>query len=115
MWINKKKKDFFKKSFFFLCFLLDEFKKPLGVYNYWYSSFLFGFIGNQPFRTRFRWSKISLMVQKEEKENTPSKEEIRRFSKKNRKGGGKGRDKKDDSLNGLDPEQIKEIEKLLKD
>ena len=45
---------------------------------------------------------------------TYGKEEIRRFSKKNRKGG-KGRDKKDDSLNGLDPEQIKEIEKLLKD
>ena len=46
---------------------------------------------------------------------TYGKEEIKRFSKKNRKGGGKGKDKKDDGLNGLDPEQIKEIEKLLKD
>lgn len=44
---------------------------------YSYSCFRFGFIGNQPFSTRSRCSNISLIVQKEEKEKTPNKEEIR--------------------------------------
>ena len=43
------------------------------------------------------------------------KEEIKRFGKKNRKGGGKNKERKDDEYTGLDPDQIKEIEKLLKD
>ena len=43
------------------------------------------------------------------------KEEIRRFGKKNRKGGGKNKERKDDEYTGLDADQIKEIEKLLKD
>lgn len=42
--------------------------------------FLFGFFGNQPFFTRSSCSNISLMVQKEEKEKTPIKEEIIRLS-----------------------------------
>ena len=49
---------------------------PLVVYKY--SCFRLGFIGNQPFSTRFRWSNTSLIVQKEEKENTPNKEDISR-------------------------------------
>ena len=47
-----------------------------------------------------------------------SKEEIKRFGKKNRKGGGKNKERKEekeDEFTGLDAEQIKEIEKLLKD
>ena len=43
------------------------------------------------------------------------KEEIRRFGKKNRKGGNNKKDRKEDEFTGLDAEQIKEIEKLLKD
>ena len=35
-----------------------------------------GFMGNHPFSTRSRCSNISLMVQKEEKENTPSNVDI---------------------------------------
>lgn len=38
-----------------------------------YSFFRFGFIGNQPFSTRSRCSKTSLMVQKEENEKTPNR------------------------------------------
>ncbi len=45
-------------------------------YAYSYSFFRFGFMGNQPFNTRFRWSNISLMVQNDEKEKTPKREEI---------------------------------------
>ena len=48
---------------------------PLLVYKY--SCFRLGFIGNQPFSTRLRWSNTSLMVQKDEKAKTPSKEEIK--------------------------------------
>ena len=44
---------------------------------YSYSCFRFGFIGNQPFSTRLRWSNTSLIVQKEEKAKTPSKDEMR--------------------------------------
>ncbi|MCR5035165.1 MAG: stage 0 sporulation family protein [Clostridia bacterium] len=43
------------------------------------------------------------------------KEEIKRFGKKNRKGGNSKKERKEDEFNGLDAEQIKEIEKLLKD
>ena len=39
-----------------------------------YSFFRFGFIGNQPFSTRSRCSKTSLMVQKEENEKTNSQQ-----------------------------------------
>ena len=35
----------------------------------------FGFLGNHPFFTRSSCSKTSLMVQKEEKANTPNKED----------------------------------------
>ena len=41
-----------------------------------YSSFLFGFMGNQPFRTLSLCSKSSFMVQNDEKENTPKRVEI---------------------------------------
>ena len=40
-----------------------------------YSTFLFGFLGNHPFFTRFSWSKSSLIVQKDEKANTPNRVE----------------------------------------
>ena len=40
-----------------------------------YSFRRLGFIGNQPFRTRSRWSKTSLILQKEEKAKTPNKED----------------------------------------
>ena len=43
---------------------------------YSYSCFRLGFIGNQPFKTRLRWSNTSLMVQKDEKAKTPSNEDI---------------------------------------
>ncbi len=39
----------------------------------------FGLAGNHPLRTRSFCSKISLIVQKEEKENTPSKEDHSTF------------------------------------
>ena len=42
-----------------------------------YSFFRFGFIGNQPFSTRSRCSKTSLMVQKEENEKTPNRVDSR--------------------------------------
>lgn len=42
-----------------------------------YSFFRFGFIGNQPFSTRSRCSKISLIVQKEENEKTPRREDTK--------------------------------------
>ena len=35
----------------------------------------FGFLGNQPFFTRSSCSKTSLMVQNEEKANTPNRED----------------------------------------
>ena len=69
-------------------------------------------------RTRLILEESSKENGNEEKLSTEfysyGKEEIKRLGKKNRKGG-KGKGKKDDELNGLDPEQIKEIEKLLKD
>lgn len=42
---------------------------------YSYSCFRFGFIGNQPFNTRFRWSNTSFIVHREEKAKTPSSDE----------------------------------------
>ena len=71
-------------------------------------------------RTRLILEEASEENDNEEKLSTEfytyGKEEIRRSSKKNRKGGkGKAKDKKDDDLNGLDPQQLKEIEQLLKD
>lgn len=69
-------------------------------------------------RTRLILEESSKENGNEEKLSTEfysyGKEEIKRLGKKNRKGG-KGKGKKDDELNGLDPDQIKEIEKLLKD
>ena len=53
------------------------------LFFYSYSCFRFGFIGNHPFNTRLRWSNTSLMVQKEEKANTPSNDEIRMLSTSN--------------------------------
>ena len=50
---------------------------------YSYSCFRFGFIGNHPFSTRFRWSNTSLIVQKEEKAKTPNKEDTRMLSTSN--------------------------------
>ena len=44
---------------------------------YSYSCFRLGFMGNQPFKTRLRWSNTSLIVQKEEKAKTPNNDEIR--------------------------------------
>ena len=69
-------------------------------------------------RTRLVLEEASKDNDNEEKLSTEfysyGKEEIRRLGKKNRKGG-KGKDRKEDELTGLDPEQIREIEKLLKD
>lgn len=48
--------------------------------GYLYSCSRFGFIGNQPFLTRLRWSKSSFMVQNEENANTPAKEDNIRCS-----------------------------------
>ena len=42
-----------------------------------YSFFRFGFIGNQPFSTRSRCSKTSLMVQKEDNEKTHNRVDSR--------------------------------------
>ena len=44
--------------------------RKIGVY------FRLGFIGNQPFNTRSRCSKISFIVQNDEKEKTPISEEM---------------------------------------
>ena len=40
----------------------------------------FGFLGNHPFFTRFSWSKISLIVQNDEKAKTPNSEASRILS-----------------------------------
>ena len=50
--------------------------RKIGVYFSSYSCFRLGFIGNQPFNTRSRCSKISFIVQNDEKEKTPSSEEM---------------------------------------
>ena len=46
---------------------------------YIFLSCFFGFAGNHPLRTLSSCSKISLIVQKEEKANTPSKEDHNTF------------------------------------
>ena len=70
-------------------------------------------------RTRLVLEEASEENDNEEKLSTEfysyGKDEIRRLGKKNKKNGGKNRDRKEDEYVGLDPEQIKEIEKLLKD
>ena len=69
-------------------------------------------------RTRLVLEEASKENDNEEKLSTEfysyGKEEIKRLGKKNRKGN-KNKERKEDELNGLDPEQLKEIEKLLKD
>ena len=50
--------------------------RKIGVYFSSYSCFRLGFIGNQPFNTRSRCSKISFIVQNDEKEKTPISEEM---------------------------------------
>ena len=70
-------------------------------------------------KTRLVLEEASKENDNEEKLSTEfysyGKEELKRLGKKNRNGKGKGKDRKDDDLTGLDPEQLKEIEKLLKD
>ena len=70
-------------------------------------------------RTRLVLEEASEENDNEEKLSTEfysyGKDEIRRLGKKNKKNGGKNRERKEDEYVGLDPEQIKEIEKLLKD
>ena len=70
-------------------------------------------------RTRLVLEEASEENENEEKLSTEfysyGKDEIRRLGKKNRKNSGKARERKEDEYTGLDPEQIKEIEKLLKD
>ena len=70
-------------------------------------------------RTRLVLEEASEENDNEEKLSTEfysyGKDEIRRLGKKNTKNGGKNRERKEDEYVGLDPEQIKEIEKLLKD
>ena len=69
-------------------------------------------------RTRLVLEEASKDNYNEEKLSTEfysyGKEEIKRLGKRNRKGN-KNKERKEDELNGLDPEQLKEIEKLLKD
>jgi cell fate regulator YaaT (PSP1 superfamily) len=69
-------------------------------------------------RTRLVLEEASKDNDNEEKLSTEfysyGKEEIKRLGKRNRKGN-KNKERKEDELNGLDPEQLKEIEKLLKD
>ena len=69
-------------------------------------------------RTRLVLEEASKENDNEEKLSTEfysyGKEEIKRLGKRNRKGN-KNKERKEDELNGLDPEQLKEIEKLLKD
>ena len=69
-------------------------------------------------RTRLVLEEASKDNDNEEKLSTEfysyGKEEIRRLGKRNRKGN-KNKERKEDELTGLDPEQLKEIEKLLKD
>ncbi len=70
-------------------------------------------------RTRLVLEEASEENENEEKLSTEfysyGKDEIKRLGKKNRKNNGKSKDRKEDEYTGLDPEQIKEIEKLLKD
>ncbi len=69
-------------------------------------------------RTRLVLEEASKENDNEEKLSTEfysyGKEEIKRLGKRNRKGN-KNKERKEDELTGLDPEQLKEIEKLLKD
>ena len=69
-------------------------------------------------RTRLVLEEASKENDNEEKLSTEfysyGKEEIKRLGKRNRKGN-KSKERKEDELTGLDPEQLKEIEKLLKD
>lgn len=69
-------------------------------------------------RTRLVLEEASKDNDNEEKLSTEfysyGKEEIKRLGKRNRKGN-KNKERKEDELTGLDPEQLKEIEKLLKD
>ncbi len=70
-------------------------------------------------RTRLVLEEASPENDNEEKLSTEfysyGKDEIKRLGKKNRKGGGKNKERKEDEFTGLDAEQIKEIEKLMKD
>ncbi len=70
-------------------------------------------------RTRLVLEEASEENDNEEKLSTEfysyGKDEIKRLGKKNRKNGGKNKQRKEDEYVGLDAEQIKEIEKLLKD
>ena len=54
--------------------------RPSGGVVSVYSCFRRGFIGNHPFSTLSRCSKISLMVQNDEKEKTPSSEDSSSWS-----------------------------------
>ena len=47
----------------------------MGGRVFFYPYFLFGFLGNHPFSTRFFWSKSSFIVQNDEKANTPNRVE----------------------------------------
>lgn len=70
-------------------------------------------------KTRLVLEEASAENDNEEKLSTEfysyGKDEIKRLGKKNRKGGGKNKERREDEFNGLDAEQIKEIEKLMKD
>ncbi len=70
-------------------------------------------------KTRLVLEEASAENDNEEKLSTEfysyGKDEIKRLGKKNRKGGGKNKERREDEFTGLDAEQIKEIEKLMKD